>query len=135
MQMGSARPACTLLEPQLLFWEGVTQDEFSSVLKQGKQSGAAGKAFLGVSLKVSRAVGLPVPARARTKPPAGGARCGLGTGTLGQLRAPWGADGEGDPQAGTGVLFAELLLELEQGCVRTGSPSPKALRGLGCPWG
>lgn len=68
-------------------------------------------------------MGLPVPARARTKPPARGAQRGLGTGTLdlGQLRAPWGADGERDPQPGSalGGLLDEWLLEL-WGCVRRG---------------
>lgn len=73
-------------------------------------------------------MGLPVPARARTKAPARGAQHGLGTGTLdlGQLRALWGADGEGDPQPHTGCgsapggVFDQSLLELEQGCVRRG---------------
>lgn len=56
---------------------------------------AAEKAFLGVSLKFSMfqaAVGLPVPARGRTKPPALGAQRGLGIGApgLGEVRAPRG---------------------------------------------
>lgn len=108
MQMGSAWPACTLLESQLLFWEVVTQDKFSSALKKpGEAAWSCRKSLSGglfEGLCVPGAVGPPVPARARTKPAGHGAQRGLGTGTLdwGQLRAPWGADGEGDPQPGTG---------------------------------
>lgn len=56
---------------------------------------AAEKAFLVGPLKVFMSladVGLPVPARGRTKPPFLGAHCGVGIGTLalGEVKAPWG---------------------------------------------
>lgn len=54
MQMGSAWPPCTLLEPQLVFWEVLTRDEFSSALKKaGKAAWSSRKSLSGVSLKVS----------------------------------------------------------------------------------